>query len=167
MSVPCCCTRRWLGIASLPSWSVICLWIFRDIAWSPGSFIRSVHPSGGDMLLRCSSSSLPVDGGLSWSGQWTGVLNHWLLSRGFQTVSTCGHVRVWWFPWRRFLWWSGWLLHIWWIGWRLPWLHRILAILAVQWWSRRWYVPQGCSGMAFGCRGAWISPFLVFTCWQG
>ena len=23
---------------------------------------------------------------------------------------------------------------------------------------------QGCSGMAFGCRGAWIFPFLVFAC---
>ena len=58
----CRYTRRWLGIASLPSRSVVRLQIFRDIAQSPGSFVWFVHPSGDDMLLICSSLFLPADG---------------------------------------------------------------------------------------------------------
>ena len=65
MSVLCRYMRRWLGIASLPNWSVTCLQIFRDIVQSPDSFAQFVHPFGGDMPLRCLSLSLPIDGGPS------------------------------------------------------------------------------------------------------
>ena len=65
MSVPCRYMRRWLGIASLPSQSVIHLQICGDIAQSPGSFVQFNHPFGGGTPLRRSSLFLPVDGGLS------------------------------------------------------------------------------------------------------
>ena len=65
MSVLCRCTRRWLGIASLPSWSVTRLQIFRDIVQSPGSFVQFDRPFGGGTPSRCSFLFLLADGGPS------------------------------------------------------------------------------------------------------
>ena len=65
MSVPCRYMRRWLGIASLPSRSVIRSQRFGETVPSPGSFVQMDHPFGGGTPLRCSSLFLPVDGGLS------------------------------------------------------------------------------------------------------